>query len=123
MATGLPCGTVARAQTTELNFGIISTEASVNQKKNWEPFVDAMTKATGLKVNGFYASDYAGVIEAMRFNKVQVAWYGNKSGDGSGQPLQRRGVRADRRRATAVPVTIRTSSSTPTARTPSSTTS
>lgn len=70
---------VARAQTTELNFGIISTEASANQKKNWEPFLEAMNKATGLKVNGFYASDYAGVIEAMRFNKVQVAWYGNKS--------------------------------------------
>ena len=65
---------------TELNFGIISTEVSVNQKKNWEPFLDAMTKATGLKINGFYASDYAGVIEAMRFNKVQIAWYGNKSG-------------------------------------------
>jgi phosphonate transport system substrate-binding protein len=79
VATGL-AGTVARAQTTEINFGIISTEASVNQKKNWEPFLEAMNKATGLKVNGFYASDYAGVIEAMRFNKVQVAWFGNKSG-------------------------------------------
>ena len=39
-----------------------------------------MAKATGFKVNGFYATDYAGVIEAMRFNKIQVAWYGNKSG-------------------------------------------
>jgi ABC-type phosphate/phosphonate transport system substrate-binding protein len=28
----------------------------------------------------FYATDYAGVIEAMRFNKVQIAWFGNKSG-------------------------------------------
>ena len=65
---------------TELNFGVISTEASVNQKKNWEPFLDAMSKATGIKINGFYASDYAGVIEAMRFNKVHLAWYGNKSG-------------------------------------------
>lgn len=73
--------TIARAETpAELNFGVISTEASVNQKKNWEPFLDAMQKATGLKVNGFYASDYAGVIEAMRFNKVQIAWFGNKSG-------------------------------------------
>lgn len=78
VATGLTA-TVARAQTNELNFGIISTEASANQKKNWEPFLEAMTKATGLKINGFYSSDYAGVIEAMRFNKVQVAWYGNKS--------------------------------------------
>jgi phosphonate transport system substrate-binding protein len=39
-----------------------------------------MSKATGYKVNGLYATDYAGVIEAMRFNKVQVAWFGNKSG-------------------------------------------
>jgi phosphonate transport system substrate-binding protein len=72
---------VARAETpTELNFGVISTEASVNQKKNWEPFVDAMSKAIGIKVKAFYATDYAGVIEAMRFGKVHVAWYGNKSG-------------------------------------------
>ena len=32
-----------------------------------------------MKVNGFYPSDYAGVIEAMRFNKVQLAWFGNAS--------------------------------------------
>jgi phosphonate transport system substrate-binding protein len=75
------CVTIAAAQSpNEINFGVISTEASVNQKKNWEPFVDAISKATGLKVRAFYASDYAGVIEAMRFNKVQIAWYGNKSG-------------------------------------------
>jgi phosphonate transport system substrate-binding protein len=71
----------AQAQTaTEINFGIISTESSLSQKKNWEPFLQAMSEATGLKVKGFYATDYAGVIEAMRFNKIQVAWYGNKSG-------------------------------------------
>jgi phosphonate transport system substrate-binding protein len=64
----------------EINFGVIATEASTNQKKNWEPFLAAISKGTGLKVNGFYATDYAGVIEAMRFNKIQVAWYGNKSG-------------------------------------------
>ena len=39
-----------------------------------------MSKADRPKVNAFYATDYAGVIEAMRFNKVQVAWFGNKSG-------------------------------------------
>jgi phosphonate transport system substrate-binding protein len=39
-----------------------------------------MSKAMGIKVKAFYATDYAGVIEAMRFGKVHVAWYGNKSG-------------------------------------------
>ena len=39
-----------------------------------------MQKRIGVKVNAFFAPDYAGIIEGMRFNKVQVAWYGNKSG-------------------------------------------
>ncbi|MNZ79263.1 Phosphate-import protein PhnD precursor [compost metagenome] len=38
-----------------------------------------MQKQTGLKVKAFFAPDYAGIIEGMRFNKVQVAWLGNKS--------------------------------------------
>jgi phosphonate transport system substrate-binding protein len=70
----------AHAQTTEINFGIISTESSQNLKTIWQPFLDAMEKETGLKVNAFFATDYAGVIEGMRFDKVQVAWFGNKSG-------------------------------------------
>lgn len=64
---------------TELNFGIISTDASAALKQAWQPFVDDLNKATGLKVNAFFASDYAGIIEGMRFNKVHFAWMGNKA--------------------------------------------
>lgn len=67
------------AAKTELNFGIINTESSQNLKKDWEPLLADLSKATGLKVNPFFASDYAGVIQAMRFGKVDMAWYGNKS--------------------------------------------
>jgi len=63
----------------EISFGIISTESSSKQAAMFAPLLADMEKAIGVKVNAFYASDYAGVIEAMRFNKVQVAWYGNKS--------------------------------------------
>lgn len=63
----------------ELNFGIISTESSQQLKQQWQPVLDALTQQTGLKVNAFFAPDYAGVIEGMRFNKVQFAWFGNKS--------------------------------------------
>ena len=69
----------AQAQTKEINFGFISTESSSNLKSAWQPVLEDMQKATGLKINAFFATDYAGVIEAMRFNKVQVAWMGNKS--------------------------------------------
>lgn len=63
----------------DINFGIIATEASSNLRTVWDPFLADMQKKTGLKIRGFFASDYAGVIEGMRFNKVQLAWYGNKS--------------------------------------------
>jgi phosphonate transport system substrate-binding protein len=75
MMAGATC---AQAE-EEVNFGIISTEASTNLKRIWDPFLEDMAKATGYKINGFYASDYAGVIEAMRFKKVHIAWYGNKA--------------------------------------------
>jgi phosphonate transport system substrate-binding protein len=78
LAVGL--GSVAQAEDLkELNFGIISTESSQNLKQTWDPFLADMTKKLGIKVNAFFAPDYAGIIEGMRFDKVDVAWYGNKS--------------------------------------------
>ncbi|MDX1730009.1 MAG: phosphonate ABC transporter substrate-binding protein [Aurantimonas coralicida] len=70
--------TTALAQ-DELAFGIISTESQQNLRPKWEPFLADMEEKTGLAVKPFFASDYAGVIEGMRFDKVQLAWYGNKS--------------------------------------------
>ena len=67
----------AQAQQT-LNFGIISTEASQNLKVLWDPFLKDMSKALGMEVKAFFASDYAGVIEGMRFKKVDLSWIGNK---------------------------------------------
>jgi phosphonate transport system substrate-binding protein len=72
-------GIAGAADIKELNFGIIATEKAGAMKQMWEPFIEDMTKAVGIKVNGFYATDYAGIIEAQRFNKVQIAWYGNKA--------------------------------------------
>jgi phosphonate transport system substrate-binding protein len=63
----------------ELNFGIISTESTAGLKKGFKPFLDDMSKALGMPVKPFFASDYAGVIEGMRFGKVHMAWFGNKS--------------------------------------------
>ncbi len=80
LATGALSVTGAQAEDRkEINFGIISTESTSNLKATWQPFLDAMENGTGIKVNAFFAPDYAGVIEGMRFNKVHVAWYGNKS--------------------------------------------
>lgn len=71
----------ARAEAPrEISFGIISTESTAGLKAAWQPLIDDMQAATGLQVKPFFAPDYAGVIEGMRFNKVQLGWFGNKSG-------------------------------------------
>ena len=70
---------MATAWAQDINFGLISTESSQNLKSDWQPLLDDLAKQTGLKVKAFFASDYAGIIEGMRFNKVQMAWLGNKS--------------------------------------------
>ncbi|MBP7063166.1 phosphonate ABC transporter substrate-binding protein [Ferrovibrio sp.] len=72
-------GTAQAQNLKELNFGIISTEASSNLKTIWQPFLADMEKQLGMKINAFFAPDYAGIIEGMRFNKVQIAWFGNAS--------------------------------------------
>ncbi|CZF82390.1 Phosphate-import protein PhnD precursor [Grimontia celer] len=62
-----------------LNFGIISTESQQNLKSVWDPFLDDMSKKLGMEVKAYFAPDYAGIIQGMRFDKVDVAWFGNKS--------------------------------------------
>lgn len=72
-------GLASAQELKELNFGIISTESSQNLKSQWQPLLEDMAKKTGYKINAFFAPDYAGIIEGMRFGKVHLAWYGNKS--------------------------------------------
>lgn len=72
-------GTASAQEIKELNFGIISTESSAGLAKSFEPMLKDLEKAIGIPVKAFFAQDYAGVIEGMRFKKVDVAWYGNKA--------------------------------------------
>ena len=81
----LAAGTVtAKAEMpSQLNFGIISTESASALEASFGPFIADMSKSLGVPVKAFFASDYAGVIEGMRFKKVDVAWFGNKSAIGA----------------------------------------
>ncbi len=72
-------GAACAPELAEIDFGIISTESQDNLKVQWEPFLAAMEAELGRPINGFYATDYAGVIEAMGAGKIQLAWYGGKS--------------------------------------------
>lgn len=63
----------------ELKFGIIATESTAGLKKGFDPFLTELEKKIGTRIKAYFAPDYAGIIEGMRFNKVHVAWFGNKS--------------------------------------------
>ena len=78
-AATLALGAACAQELKEISFGIISTESSQNLKADWQPLLADMEKRLGVKVNAYFAPDYAGIVEALRFNKVQVAWMGNKS--------------------------------------------
>lgn len=65
---------------TELNFSILSAESRQSAQADWQPFLDDMAKATGLKVNAFYGTNYTGLIEAMRFKQTDLGWFTNQSG-------------------------------------------
>ncbi len=82
LAVGLFAAVAASAAepVKQLEFGVISTESSAALRTLWEPFFQDMAKAINIPIRGSYVSDYAGVIEGMRFNKVQVAWMSNASG-------------------------------------------
>lgn len=67
------------AHADPINFGIISTDSSTVLKQRWQPLIDDMNKQTGLDVHAFFATDYSGIIEGMRFNKVQIGFFGNAS--------------------------------------------
>lgn len=62
-----------------LRFGLISTESANQNRSLWGPVIEAMGKETGRPVQPFFASDYAGIIEALRFGQVDLAWMGNKA--------------------------------------------
>lgn len=70
----------ALAETRVINWGLLAVESQDNLMKRWAPVLAVLSERTGFEIKPFFATDYAGVIEAMRFDKVDVTHAGNKSG-------------------------------------------
>jgi len=76
----LCCAPAMAAETQKpVVVGVISTESAQSLEKQWTPFFEDMESALRIPVKGFFASDYAGIVEGMRFNQVDVAVLGGKS--------------------------------------------
>lgn len=67
---------IGRAQTKLIKVGLIPSEDSRAMLESSQQLLDALEKNLGIKVQGFVASDYNGVIEAMRSSHVDVAYLG-----------------------------------------------
>ena len=58
-----------------VTFSILSAEDQQSMSKVWQPLLDDMGKSTGLTVKPYYSSNYASLIEAMRFKQTQLGWF------------------------------------------------
>ncbi len=67
-------------ETRVINWGLLAVESQDNLMKRWGPLLEAMSQKMGVEIKPFFATDYTGMIEAMRFDKVDVVLAGNKSG-------------------------------------------
>jgi len=59
LASSLLAISAASAIAQDISFGIIATDSASAQREKWEPFFRDMEKKTGLKIQSFYAPDYA----------------------------------------------------------------
>jgi phosphonate transport system substrate-binding protein len=66
----------APAAQADYVMGLIPAENNEEMIKKFEPMRVLMEKKLGEKVKVFTATDYAGVIEAMRKKRVDIAWFG-----------------------------------------------
>jgi phosphonate transport system substrate-binding protein len=65
----------AAAKPKEIVFSILSAENEASMAPLWTPLLDDMSAQIGVKVKPYFATNYTSLIEAMRFNQVQVGWF------------------------------------------------
>ena len=76
------CGNGDSAKTggapDKITFSILSAEGQASAGPLWQPLLDDMSKAIGVPVEPFFGSNYTVLVEAMRGNQTQVAWFSAK---------------------------------------------
>lgn len=68
----------AGGASTEVTFSILSAEGQNSSGPLWEPLLEDMSRAIGVPVKTHFGSNYTVLVEAMRANQTQVAWFSAK---------------------------------------------
>jgi len=67
------CGDSRKAVKT-LRVGFVPAEDAQQVMQNAQPLVEILHKELGMEIQAFVATDYTGVVEALRVNKLDVAF-------------------------------------------------
>lgn len=68
--------TAASAHARDIVMGLIPADNNEEMIQKFEPMRALLEKKLGEKVKVFTATDYSGVIEAMKKKRVDIAWFG-----------------------------------------------
>jgi phosphonate transport system substrate-binding protein len=63
---------------SELTFSILSAEGQASAGPLWQPLLDDLSKAVGVPVKPYFGSNYTVLVEAMRGDQTQIAWFSAK---------------------------------------------
>ena len=74
--TSLLVSMYGTALAKDLVMGLIPAESNEEMVAKFEPMRAYLEKKLGVKVKVFTATDYTGVIEAMKKKRVDIAWFG-----------------------------------------------
>ncbi|MEX0806843.1 MAG: phosphate/phosphite/phosphonate ABC transporter substrate-binding protein [Candidatus Binatia bacterium] len=67
------CGDSGKAPKV-LRVGFVPAEDAQQVMQNAQPIVDLLQKRLGMEVQPFVAADYTGIVEALRVNKLDIAF-------------------------------------------------
>jgi len=63
-------------EVTKIRIGLAPDEDSASVLKKYQPFIDYLSKATGMEVEPFVGADYTAIVEALNSGHLDVAWFG-----------------------------------------------
>jgi phosphonate transport system substrate-binding protein len=75
-AAAQPAGQRGGERPATLRVGLIPNQAPDRVRAQYEPFREYLARAMGQPVETFVATDYAGVVEAMASDKLDIAYFG-----------------------------------------------
>ena len=74
LSVGIAACGAPESQRRVLRVGFVPSENVQQVAQNAQPIVEILQKSVGLEVQSFVATDYTGVVEALRANKLDIAF-------------------------------------------------